>query len=123
MLSGDRISVVGQEKEESKEMAIGQAYLVERGQIPWGRPGSSSKVFSGLQPALLRPSQTGCCRVEAELTKTVLHDVVCLKKTKTVKKYHTISLVGLVLQIQHSKKYPCMADRQVDERQYHNRHI
>ena len=50
--------------------------------------------------------------------KATLHKILCLKETRVVKKDHTISLDGLVLQIPYCKKYPCMADRQVDVRQY-----
>jgi hypothetical protein len=35
-----------------------------------------------------------------------------------VKKDHTVSFDGLVLQIPFCRKYPCIADRQVDVRQY-----
>jgi transposase len=55
--------------------------------------------------------------------KTVLHNILCLKETRMVKKDHTISFDGLVLQIPFCKKYPCIADRQVDVRQYREGHI
>jgi transposase len=55
--------------------------------------------------------------------KAVLHNILCLKETRLVKKDHTISFDGLVLQIPFSKKYPCMADGQVDVRQYRDGHI
>jgi hypothetical protein len=53
----------------------------------------------------------------------VLHKILCLKETRVVKKDHTISFDGLVLQIPFCKKYPCMADGQVDVRQYRDGHI
>ena len=55
--------------------------------------------------------------------KAVLHKILCLKETRMVKKDHTISFEGLVLQIPFCKKYPCMADGQVDIRQYRDGHI
>lgn len=55
--------------------------------------------------------------------KTILHKVLCLKDTRVVKKDHTISFEGLVLQIPYCKKYPCMADGQVDIRHYRDGHI
>ena len=55
--------------------------------------------------------------------KAVLHKILCLKETRTVKKDHTVSFEGLVLQIPFSKKYPCMADGRVDVRQYRDGHI
>jgi transposase len=55
--------------------------------------------------------------------KTALHKVLCLKETRVVKKDHTISFEGLVLQIPYSKKYPCMADRQAEVRQYRDGHV
>jgi len=54
---------------------------------------------------------------------TALHQILCLKETRVVKKDHTISFEGLVLQIPFCKKYPCMADGQVDVRQYRDGHI
>jgi transposase len=48
----------------------------------------------------------------------VLRDVLCVKETRTVKKDHTISFEGLVLQIPPSKKYPCMADGVVEVREH-----
>jgi hypothetical protein len=42
--------------------------------------------------------------------KAVLHKILCLKETRMVRKYHTISFDGLVLQIPLCKKYPFMAD-------------
>jgi hypothetical protein len=53
----------------------------------------------------------------------MLHKILCLKETRRVKKDHTISFDGLVLQIPPSKKYPCMADGHVDVRQYRDGHI
>jgi transposase len=55
--------------------------------------------------------------------KTVLHNILCLKETRMVKKDHTVSFDGLVLQIPFCKKYPCIADRQVDVRQYRDGHL
>jgi transposase len=55
--------------------------------------------------------------------KAVLHNIVCLKETRRVKKDHTVSFDGLVLQIPFCKKYPCIADRQVDVRQYRDGHL
>ena len=55
--------------------------------------------------------------------KAVLHKALCLKETRRVKKDHTVSFEGLVLQIPPSKKYPCMADGQVDVRQYRDGHM
>jgi transposase len=55
--------------------------------------------------------------------KAVLHNILCLKETRMVKKDHTISFDGLVLQIPFCKKYPCIADRQVEVRQYRDGHI
>jgi len=55
--------------------------------------------------------------------KAVLHNILCLKETRMVKKDHTLSFGGLVLQIPFCKKYPCIADRQVDVRQYHDGHL
>jgi transposase len=55
--------------------------------------------------------------------KAVLHKILCLKETRMVKKDHTVSFGGLVLQIPFSKKYPCISDRQVDVRQYRDGHI
>lgn len=55
--------------------------------------------------------------------KTVLNDVLCLKETRTVKKDHTVSFEGLVLQIPPPKKYPCIADRVVDVREYRDAHV
>jgi transposase len=55
--------------------------------------------------------------------KAVLHNIVCLKETRRVKKDHTASFDGLVLQIPFCKKYPCIADRQVDVRQYRDGHL
>jgi hypothetical protein len=51
-------------------------------------------------------------------SKAVLHNILCLKETRMVKKDHTVSFGGLVLQIPFCKKYPCIADRQVEVRQY-----
>lgn len=56
-------------------------------------------------------------------SKTVLHDVLCVKETRTVKKDHTVSFEGLVLQIPPSKKYPCMADGMVEVREYRDGHV
>jgi len=50
--------------------------------------------------------------------KTLLHNILCLKETRMVKKDHTVSFDGFVLQIPFCRKYPCIADRQVDVRQY-----
>jgi len=55
--------------------------------------------------------------------KAVLHNTLCLKETRMVKKDHTVSFDGLVLQIPFCKKYPCIADRQVDVRQYRDGHL
>jgi transposase len=55
--------------------------------------------------------------------KTARHKILCLKETRVVKKDHTISFEGLVLQIPYSKKYPCMADRQAEVRQYRDGHV
>jgi transposase len=55
--------------------------------------------------------------------KAVLHKILCLKETRVVKKDHTVSFEGLVLQIPPSKRYPCMADRKVDVREYRDGHI
>jgi len=55
--------------------------------------------------------------------KTVLHKILCLKETRMVKKDHTVSFDGLVLQIPFCKKFPCIADRQVDVRQYRDGHL
>jgi len=55
--------------------------------------------------------------------KAVLHNTLCLKETRRVKKDHTVSFDGLVLQIPFCKKYPCIADRQVDVRQYRDGHL
>jgi hypothetical protein len=55
--------------------------------------------------------------------KAVLHNILCLKETRRVKKDHTLSFDGLVLQIPFCRKYPCIADRQVDVRQYRDGHL
>ena len=55
--------------------------------------------------------------------KAVLHKILCLKETRIVKKDHTVSFEGLVLQIPPSKMYPCLADRKVDVREYRDGHI
>lgn len=55
--------------------------------------------------------------------KTTLHKIICLKEIRTVKKDHTISFEGLVLQIPYCKRYPCMADGRVEVRQYRDGHI
>jgi transposase len=55
--------------------------------------------------------------------KAVLHNILCLKETRMVKKDHTVSFDGLVLQIPFCRKYPCIADRQVDVRQYRDGHL
>ena len=55
--------------------------------------------------------------------KAALHNILCLKETRMVKKDHTVSFDGLVLQIPFCKKYPCIADRQVDIRQYRDGHL
>jgi transposase len=55
--------------------------------------------------------------------KAVLHNILCLQETRMVKKDHTVSFDGLVLQIPFCKKYPCIADRQVDVRQYRDGHL
>ena len=55
--------------------------------------------------------------------KAVLHKILCLKETRLVKKDHTVSFEGLVLQIPPSKMYPCLADRKVDVREYRDGHI
>jgi transposase len=43
-----------------------------------------------------------------------LDRILCPKETRTVKKDHTVSFEGLVLQIPPSKKFPVLADRKVD---------
>ena len=53
----------------------------------------------------------------------VLHKILCLKETRVVKKDHTVSFEGLVLQIPPSKMYPCLADRKVNVREYRDGHI
>lgn len=55
--------------------------------------------------------------------KAVLHNILCLKETRMVKKDHTLSFDGLVLQIPFCRKYPCIADRQVNVRQYRDGHL
>ena len=55
--------------------------------------------------------------------KPVLHKILCLKETRMVKKDHTVSFDGLVLQIPFCKRYPSMADGRVDVRQYRDGHI
>jgi hypothetical protein len=55
--------------------------------------------------------------------RTALHKILCLKETRVVKKDHTISFEGLVLQIPYSKKYPRMADRKAEVRQYRDGHV
>lgn len=55
--------------------------------------------------------------------KAALHKILCLKEIRTIKKDHTISFEGLVLQIPYNKKYPCMADRQAEVRQYRDGHV
>jgi transposase len=55
--------------------------------------------------------------------KALLHNILCLKETRMVKKDHTVSFDGLVLQIPFCRKYPCIADRQVDVRQYRDGHL
>lgn len=55
--------------------------------------------------------------------KAVLHQILCIKETRVVKKDHTVSFEGLVLQIPPSKKYPCMADGKIDVREYRDGHI
>ena len=55
--------------------------------------------------------------------KAVLHNILCLKETRMVKKDHTVSFDGLVLQIPFCKRYPCIADRQVDVRQYRDGYL
>jgi hypothetical protein len=55
--------------------------------------------------------------------KTVLHNILCLKQTRMVKKDHTVSFYGLVLQIPFCKKFPRIADRQVEVRQYRDGHL
>lgn len=54
---------------------------------------------------------------------SVLQKILCLKETRVVKKDHTVSFEGLVLQIPFCKRYPCIADRQVLVRQYRDGHI
>jgi transposase len=70
----------------------------------------------------LLPKQNAAVFTKAPPT-TVLHKILCLKETRVVKKDHTVSFEGLVLQIPFCKKYPCIADRQVDVRQYRDGHI
>ena len=53
----------------------------------------------------------------------MLHKILCLKETRVVRKDHTVSFEGLVLQIPPSKMYPCLADRKVDVREYRDGHI
>jgi transposase len=55
--------------------------------------------------------------------KTLLHNILCLKETRMVKKDHTVSFDGFVLQIPFCRKYPCIADRQIDVRQYRDGHL
>jgi len=55
--------------------------------------------------------------------KALLHNILCLKETRMVKKDHTVSFDGFVLQIPFCRKYPCIADRQVDVRQYRDGHL
>lgn len=55
--------------------------------------------------------------------KAALHNILCLKETRMVKKDHTVSFDGLVLQIPFCKKYPCIADRRVDVRQYRDGYL
>lgn len=55
--------------------------------------------------------------------KALLHNILCLKETRMVKKDHTVSFEGFVLQIPFCRKYPCIADRQVDVRQYRDGHL
>jgi transposase len=70
----------------------------------------------------LLPKQNAAVFTKAPPT-TVLHKILCLKETRVVKKDHTVSFEGLVLQIPFCKRYPCMADGQVDVRQYRDGHI
>jgi transposase len=70
----------------------------------------------------LLPKQAAAVFTNAPHT-TMLQKVLCLKETRVVKKDHTVSFDGLVLQIPFCKKYPCIADRQVDVRQYRDGHI
>ena len=70
----------------------------------------------------LLPKQNAAVFRKAPPT-TVLHKILCLKETRVVKKDHTVSFEGLVLQIPFCKRYPCIADRQVDVRQYRDGHI
>jgi transposase len=70
----------------------------------------------------LLPKQNAAVFTKAPPT-TVLHKILCLKETRVVKKDHTVSFEGLVLQIPFCKRYPCIADRQVDVRQYRDGHI
>ena len=70
----------------------------------------------------LLPKQNAAVFTKAPPT-TVLHKTLCLKETRVVKKDHTVSFEGLVLQIPFCKRYPCMADGQVDVRQYRDGHI
>lgn len=55
--------------------------------------------------------------------KLTLRKTLCLKETRVIKKDHTISFDGLVLQIPYNKRYPCMADRQAEVRQYRDGHV
>jgi len=55
--------------------------------------------------------------------KRELDKILCMQETRTVKKDHTISFDGLVLQIPPSNKYPCMADGVVEIRMYRDEHI
>jgi transposase len=55
--------------------------------------------------------------------KAELHNILCIKETRSVRKDHTVSFEGLVLQIPPSKMYPCLADRKVDVREYRDGHI
>jgi hypothetical protein len=70
----------------------------------------------------LLPKQNAAVFTKAPPT-TVRHKILCLKETRVVKKDHTVSFEGLVLQIPFCKRYPCIADRQVDVRQYRDGHI
>lgn len=75
-------------------------------------------------------NQRFCCLPKQAATvfrkappKALLHNILCLKESRMVKKDHTVSFDGLVLQIPFCRKYPCIADRQVDVRQYRDGHL
>jgi transposase len=83
-----------------------------------------------LKPFLKDYNQRFCCLPKQAAAvfrkappKALLHNILCLKETRMVKKDHTVSFDGFVLQIPFCRKYPCIADRQVDVRQYRDGHL